>query len=178
MCYQAEDNDLLRSKKTVITVRKGDFAMGKTISEESNIRWGWLKFMYIYTIIGAGGLGLGIIFIPHVIQSVFKFPGQDPVVFGLLGSTYIALGLVSILALRTPLRFAPILLLQLFLKVIWIIAVIVPYLLRGGLPVHAALLLGIFVTYVIGDLIAIPFAYVFGNGGGSYGGEQVTEVNS
>ncbi len=138
--------------------------MEKRISEESNIRWGWLKFMYIYTIIGAGGLGLGIIFMPHVVQSLFKFPGQDPIVFGLLGSTYIALGLVSIVALRAPLRFAPILLLQLFLKVIWIIAVVFPSLLMGGLPVHAVLLLGIFVTYVIGDLIAIPFPYVFNKG--------------
>ena len=131
------------------------------MTQDFNVRWGWLKFMYIYTIIGAGGLGLGIVLVPQLVQSVFRFPGQDPVVFGLLGSTYIALGLISLLALRAPLQFSPILLLQLCLKVIWIIAIAAPLLISGELPVHAALLLVIFVTYVIGDFIAIPFPYVF-----------------
>lgn len=27
------------------------------MSQELKVRWGWLKGMYIYTIIGAGGLG-------------------------------------------------------------------------------------------------------------------------
>ena len=131
------------------------------MTQDFNVRWGWLKFMYIYTIIGAGGLGLGIVLVPQLVQSVFRFPGQDPVVFGLLGSTYIALGLISLLALRAPLQFSPILLLQLCLKVIWIIAIAAPLLISNELPVHAALLLVIFVTYVIGDFIAIPFPYVF-----------------
>jgi len=130
------------------------------MTTDFKVRWGWLKFMYIYTIIGAGGLGLGIVLVPQIVQSIFKFPGQDPVVFGLLGSTYIALGLISLLALRAPLQFSPILLLQLCLKVIWIIAIATPLLISGEIPVHAALLLVIFVTYVIGDIIAIPFPYV------------------
>ena len=123
----------------------------------AKVRWGWLKFMYIYTIIGAGGLGLGIVFVPRFVQSVFKFPSQDPVVFGLLGSTYIALGIVSILALQ----FTPVLLMQLCLKVIWIMTVVVSLFRLGSLPVHAVLLLLIFVTYVVGDFIAIPFSYLF-----------------
>jgi hypothetical protein len=134
---------------------------GKEMTTDFKVRWGWLKFMYIYTLIGAGGLGLGIIFIPQVVQSVFKFPEQDPVVFGLLGSSYIAFGLLSILALRAPLWFSPVLLLQLCYKVIWIIAIAIPLLLSGELPIHAALLLVIFFTYVVGDLIAIPFPYIF-----------------
>ncbi len=34
------------------------------MSKEFNVRWGWLKGMYIYTIVGAGRFGLGIIFVP------------------------------------------------------------------------------------------------------------------
>jgi hypothetical protein len=152
------------------------------MTTDFNVRWGWLKFMYIYTIIGAGGLGLGIVLAPQLVQSVFRFPGQDPVVFGLLGSTYIALGLISLLALRAPLQFSPVLLLQLCLKVIWIIAIATPLLLAGELPIHAALLLVIFVTYVIGDFIAIPFPYVFGKEGSlgqmtQQGLEEVKEVS-
>ena len=31
------------------------------MSEKTNIRWGWLMGMYIYTIVIAGFLGVGII---------------------------------------------------------------------------------------------------------------------
>lgn len=42
--------------------------------EDGNVRWGWLKFMYIYTIVGAGGFVLGIIVIPNARKSVFRWP--------------------------------------------------------------------------------------------------------
>ncbi|MRR07390.1 MAG: hypothetical protein EG828_10690 [Deltaproteobacteria bacterium] len=131
------------------------------MNEGSHVRWGWLRFMYIYTIVGAGGFGFGMIFIPTVIQSVFRFPSQDPVVFGISASVYTAFGLISILCLKSPLKFAPVLLLQLCYKVIWLVAVILPFLFSNGFPLYAATLLIIFVTYIIGDLIAIPFSHVF-----------------
>ena len=129
--------------------------------ESMHVRWGWLRFMYIYTIIGAGGFGLGMIFIPGVIQSVFGFPPQDPVVFGITASVYTAFGLISVLGLKSPLKFTPVLLLQLCYKSIWLVGVILPLLLSGRFPLYATTLLLIFVTYIIGDLIAIPFSYVF-----------------
>lgn len=151
--------------------------MGKAMSEEINVRWGWLKFMYVYTIIGAGGFGLGIVFAPQLIQSVFKFPSEDPVVFGIVGSSYITFALVSILGLRSPLKFVPVLMLQLCYKVIWLVAVIAPLLLSGSLPIHAILLTVIFATYIIGDLVAIPFSYIFAEGRKSVG-DYFTAVNS
>ena len=131
------------------------------MSASTNVRWGWLRFMYIYTIIGAGGFGLGMIFIPDVVQSVFRFPGQDPVVFGIAASVYTAFGFISFLGLKSPLKFAPVLLLQLCYKVIWLVGVVLPFLFSNGFPLYATTLLIIFVTYIIGDLIAIPFSYVF-----------------
>lgn len=131
------------------------------MDKNSNVRLGWMKFMFIYTIIGAGGFGLGIILIPEVIRSVFRFPDQDPIVFGVFGCTYIAFGLISILGLRSPLTFVSVLLLQLCSKVIWLIAVVTPLFFSGGLPVHGILLLVIFATYIVGDVIAIPFSFVF-----------------
>ena len=44
------------------------------MSKDINVRWGWLKFMYIYTLLGAGGFGLGLIVIPNVVKSVFGWP--------------------------------------------------------------------------------------------------------
>lgn len=131
------------------------------MAEGTNVRMGWLKFMYFYTAIGAGGFGLGMLFAPRMLQSAFAFPSQDPVVFGLAGSVYTAFGLIAILGITSPLKFLPILLLQLLYKSIWLLAVILPLLLSGQLPCHAILLLVIFSTYILGDLIAIPFPYLF-----------------
>ena len=86
------------------------------MTEGLKVRWGWLKLMYIYTIVGAGGFGLGIIVIPNVMRSIFGWPSQDPIVFGVSGSVYLAFALLSILGLRSPLKFSPILLLQLCYK--------------------------------------------------------------
>ena len=134
------------------------------MGENKDVRCGWLKFMYLYTIIGAGGLGLGMIFIPEVVQAAFGFPRQDPVVFGLTASVYTAFAFISILGLKSPLKFAPILLLQLCYKVIWLVGVILPLLFAGRFPLYATTLLVIFMTYIIGDLIAIPFSAVFSKG--------------
>jgi len=142
---------------------KGSLFKGreKTMSENINVRWGWLKGMYIYTIVGAGGFGLGIIVIPSVMRSVFSWPSQDPIVFGVTGSVYLSFGLLSILGLRSPLKFVPVLLLQLSYKAVWFIGVIIPILVTGRFPTYALLHVVIFTTYIIGDLIAIPFSYVF-----------------
>ena len=134
------------------------------MSGDKNIRWGWLKFMYLYTIVGAGGFGLGMIFVPDVIRSLFGFPRQDPIIFGIAGSVFAGFGLISIMGLMSPLKFAPVLLLQLCYKLIWLVGVIMPLLVSGRFPMYATAVLMIFATYIVGDLIAIPFSYIFLNG--------------
>ena len=128
----------------------------------NNIRWNWLKFMYIYTIVGAGGFGLGILVIPDVMRSIFGWPHSDQIIaFGVTGSVYLSFALLSILGLQSPLKFAPLLLLQLAYKAVWFVGVVLPLLLTGKFPTYALLFTAIYVTYIIGDLIAIPFSYVF-----------------
>lgn len=131
------------------------------MNKTANIRWGWLKIMYGYTILGAGGFGLGIIVMPDVIRSVFGWPAQDPIVYGVAGSVWLAFGLLSILGLRSPLKFVPVLLMQLCYKSVWFIGVIFPLLAAGKFPAYAILLVVVMASYIVGDLIAIPFAYVF-----------------
>jgi len=126
-----------------------------------NVRWGWLKFMYIFTIVVAGGFGLGVIFFPSVIASMYRIPKQDPILFGIVGGVYAAFAILSILGLRSPLKFVPILLLQLCYKVIWFIGVILPLLFAEPFPTHGISFVVLFAIFIIGDLIAIPFPYVF-----------------
>ncbi len=131
------------------------------MSKDIHVRWDWLKFMYIFTIVVAGGFGLGVIFIPNVLISIFRMPKQDPIICGIVGSVYLAFGILSILGLRSPLKFVPILLLQLCYKVIWFVGVIFPLLFSEPFPMYGISFIVIFVLFVIGDLIAIPFSYVF-----------------
>ena len=131
------------------------------MSKDTKIRWGWIKGMYIYTIIVAGLFGLGIIVIPETIKSSFTWPVAEPVAFGIIGSVYLAFGFLSVLGLRSPLKFLPVLLLQLFYKSIWFIGVVLPLLVTTHFPSYAIPTVIIFATFIIGDLIAIPFSYVF-----------------
>lgn len=130
------------------------------MTEDFKVRMNWLKGMYIYTIFGAGGLGLGMIVIPEVIKTMFGWPVVEPIVLGIVGSVYVAFGILSIFGLRSPLKFVPVLLLQLCYKSIWFIGVILPLLISAQFPSYAISMAIIFATYIIGDLIAIPFSYV------------------
>ena len=131
------------------------------MSDKIKVRWAWLKAMYIYTIAGAGGFGLAMIVAPRVMRSVFGASTQDPIVFGVVGSVFLGFGILSILGLRSPLKFAPVLFLQLCYKSIWFVGVILPLLVTAQFPDYALVNVIIFATYIIGDLIAIPFSYIF-----------------
>ncbi len=133
---------------------------GKAMTKDTKIRWGWIKGMYIYTIIVAGLFGLGIIVVPEMIKTKFTWPVEEPVAFGIIGSVYMAFGLLSILGLRSPLKFTPILFLQLCYKTIWFIGVVLPLWATGHFPSYAIPTVIIFATFIVGDLIAIPFSYI------------------
>ena len=130
------------------------------MKNEINIRWGWLKIMYWYTIIGAGIFGLAMVLFPETVRSLFRWPPQDPIVYGVTGSVWMAFGVLSIFGLRSPLKFVPILVMQLCYKSIWFIGVVLPLLVSGEFPLYAILHVVIMGSYIVGDLIAIPFPYV------------------
>ena len=131
------------------------------MENNSSVRWGWLKAMYLYSIFGAGGFGLAMLLIPGRLQSAFRFPPQDPVVLGLYGSFLLASGLIAIPALRSPLKFTPLLLTQLVYKPIWLAVCAIPLFLKGQFPLYVVFISVIFLTYIVGNLIAIPFSYLF-----------------
>jgi hypothetical protein len=138
-----------------------DLQQEEIMESNPSIRWGWLKAMYLYTIFGGGGFGLAILFFPGRLQSVFRFPPQDPVVLGVFGSFLAASGVAAIPALRSPLKFVPLLLLQLIYKPLWLAFFAVPLFVKGQFPLYVVAMAVVFVTYIIGNLIAIPFSYLF-----------------
>jgi ABC-type Fe3+-siderophore transport system permease subunit len=72
------------------------------------IRFSWLKVMYLWTIISAGGFGLGLLAAPGMMQAMNGWPSQDPILLGITGSMLVAFALVSILGYWSPLKFVPV----------------------------------------------------------------------
>ncbi len=141
------------------------------------IRRGWMRFMYLYTILGAGGFGIGIVIMPELIKATFRWPGGDPIALGIVGSVYVAFAALSVLGLGDPLKFAPVLLLQLCYKSVWFVAVVFPLLIRGRFPGYGLLIAVVFATYIVGDLIAIPFPYLLARASGTHQGAGSTGVS-
>jgi hypothetical protein len=131
------------------------------IVRQYTIRWRWLRFMYVYTVVVAGGFGIAEILAPARVQSMLDMPAQDPIVFGLCASVFLALGLVAILGVRAPLKYCPVLLVELAYKLIWLCGVVIPLAARGQFPASSLVQVVIFGTFVVGDLVAIPFRYMF-----------------
>jgi hypothetical protein len=125
------------------------------------IRWGWLRAMYLYTLVGAGGFGLALLAAPGQLQTRFGFPVQDPATLKLYGCVLLAAGLMAVPALFFPLKFVALLLLQLIYKPVWIALAAIPVFLEGRFPLHIVMITVVFLVYIAGDLIAIPFRYMF-----------------
>jgi hypothetical protein len=130
------------------------------MASPKGVRWGWLKVMYIVTIVIAGGYGLGIIFNPDQMKSIFH-TSCDPIPYGIVGSVFFAFGLLAVFGLRAPLKFVPVLLLQLTYKIVWLIGVIIPLIVTGNFSAKYTPTVVLFVLIIVGDLIAIPFRDIF-----------------
>jgi hypothetical protein len=113
-----------------------------------------MRFQYWMTATIATVLGLVVMFIPEITKEYFMFKEQDQVAFGVL----------SILGIRNPLKWLPILLLQFTYKVTWFIGVIGLLAVRGELDIRSSIwLICGYAVFVAGDIWAIPFRYVLAN---------------
>ena len=73
----------------------------------------------------------------------------------------LAIGIVGIAGLRSPLKFSPLLFFQILEKLIWLIAIAAPRAIDGTLPTFAVILVGIYVPLTIGNFIAVPWKHIF-----------------
>jgi hypothetical protein len=121
-----------------------------------------LKILYAYTIVGSGLGGVWMLLAPASFAAALAMPAQDPLVLGINAAVYVAFGVVATVGLRSPLAFAPIFLLQLAYKSLWLALVFLPRLARGSVPAYGWFTAAVFVSYVVLDCIAIPFSRLFG----------------
>ena len=120
-----------------------------------------MLIMYSYTILTAGISGLAFLIAPNATLALLGAPPEEPIFAGVVYSVWFAFGVVSMAGLRSPLKYAPIFLLQLIYKLTWFGVVVVPQLLVGNLSSFAMLLSVLFASIIIGDLVVIPWRYLF-----------------
>jgi hypothetical protein len=142
----------------------GRFAMSQD-SDWKNIPYGWIRFLYVCTALMGISTGLIILLAPDrfsrkVIGVLHTLPDQDRIIFGLVGSFWLAMGIMAVLGLRAPLRFLPIFLIQLVYKTFWYLCVFAPLIIAGNFPVHGWAMAAVNAVWMFMDLKAIPFAYL------------------
>lgn len=115
--------------------------------EVSTFRLYLMRFVYLLNFVLLGS---------DVWPAIFRHQGAWDPTKGVAFSFWAALSALSALGLRYPLKMAPLLLLQMFYKAVWILAIGLPMwsAVRATDLAHA-MVIGIFV-----DLIAIPWPYV------------------
>lgn len=123
------------------------------MSQVSPLRLWVMRAVYLLM-----AVGLGLSIWPLIINHTSELSRMSGVVFALLG----AVGLLSVLGLRYPLRLIPILLFELTWKVIWLSAFALPRWLDGTLD---KAMLSSVVETSLGALLlfVIPWRYVYEN---------------
>ena len=116
-----------------------------------------LKPLYVYTIAGSGLFGVWLLVAPSTFAAAFGLSTPDPYLLGIIGAIYAAFGIVAAIGLRAPVRFAPILVMQLVYKTLWLGLVLLPRLVRGPVSLLGWIFTLIFASYVVLDILALPF---------------------
>jgi hypothetical protein len=107
--------------------------------------------------------------VPIAIPTVFRFFPTDQARFEespgwrvLVGSLWSSILVLSVLGLSQPLRYSPVLLLQLIYKSVWLAVYVVPRLLRGDSAAVPWGIAGSFAVIIVGWPFIIPWAYLLG----------------
>jgi len=111
-----------------------------------------MKFLYLFT-----AVVVGINAWPALINPAKPWD----ILQGVAWSFYAAFSLLMLLGVRLPTRMLPLMLLQLFYKLIWLIAVGYPLRSAGNPNVSGAI--KTFIGAAVLDFIIIPWPYVFAN---------------
>ena len=121
-----------------------------------------LKLMYALIIVIEIPLGLFMLIAPDLFISLMGFPTpQDPIVYGVAASVWLAFGIISLLALRNPMKFVPVLLFQFTYKCIWFIGIILPLVITDTIEMYGILMIIVFAGIMLGDVLVIPWKDVF-----------------
>ena len=129
-------------------------------TEKAKFHPNWLRIMYVINIFVNGVLGFALLVAPNQMFSLMGFPAEEPIWAGAGSSISFAGGILYAIGLRSPLKYAPLLLLQLLSWVAYYPAIIIPMLVNGTFPSYATFFAALGVVLLIGDLIVIPWRHL------------------
>lgn len=96
-----------------------------------------MKIIFAVAIVGAGIVGLTTVAVPKIAsQYIFANTTNVDTYLRILGAWWMALGCCAALGFFFPLKFSPVLLIQLLYKSIWLLLVAVPLLVKGNLDCY------------------------------------------
>jgi hypothetical protein len=124
------------------------------MTEVSTVRLYAMRLFYLLNFVG-----LGLTAWPGVLNPDKPLGLLDGVAF----SFWAALSALMGLGVRYPLQMLPLVLLQLFYKVVWLLAVALPLRSAGQWDSEASGVTRTFVIAVVVDLLVIPWVYVYAN---------------
>ena len=135
-------------------------------SPYGEIRFFWIRLTFGLTAFLGILVGGIMMFGPEklarkVVGIPFVAPEQDPIFFGALGGIWLTVGIMSAMALRAPLKFLPVLMLQFVYKLFWFLCVFFPLMWRGEFPDYgwASVIGNAF--WMILDIKAVPWGFIF-----------------
>lgn len=122
--------------------------------------WG-LRLMFGVAVLGAGSIGLIVLLAPALAER-YIFAGSTAVTpyLRILGALWLALGAVAVLGLTAPLKFSPILLVQLVYKAAWLLVAAYPALLAGNREPGLLFMTALFTAWVAALIFVVPFSYL------------------
>ena len=120
----------------------------------SSLRIFLLRFVYLGTFLFVGTTAW---------WKLFTHRGTWDHLHGVAFSFWAAYATLLLLGLRHPLKLVPLLMLQLFYKLVWLVAVAWPLYAANQLTGAPARLTMVFVAAVVVDLIVIPWPWVLDN---------------
>jgi hypothetical protein len=121
-----------------------------------------LRGLYIANIVGAGVPGALITVAPSFAAEALFGAAQEPMALSILGSVWLAIGLVSVVGLRAPRQLQGLFVVQLVYKLIWLLSFALPTALRGELRPAGWVMVGIFLFLIVGVALLIPLRPLVG----------------
>lgn len=117
-----------------------------------------LRIMYGAAVIGAGAVGAMTLFAPVAAERyIFADATEVDIFLRVLGAVWLATGVVAIGGLADPLRYLPVLLIQLLYKTAWLVLAAFPALASGSSSRGLVFLTVLFIVWVLALILVIPF---------------------
>ncbi len=131
--------------------------------ENLDVSLNWMRFMYVYAIVGAGVVGLIVLLAPSfAAKHIFSGTVEPNIAMSVLGSIWLAVGALAVFGLFYPVQFSPLFVVQLIYKSVWLLFVALPMVVSGRAKSLPLVMTILFVFWVIGLPFAIPFRQLFG----------------